>query len=343
MNKKIMLIVATLSSSAYVYLPFLGNFDTILRYYDGPLYVIVAQNFYHIQSNPFPLPEYYYSTHLIVYPLLIRIFSPIGFFNSMILVTLIFSVLSVLMFYYLLEEFNYVKNPFFIALLFIFLPPRWLIYHSVGASEPIFLFSLLLSLYMFKKERLMVCSLSAAFATATRIHGIVLFPAYAILALRRGLYRKIPLFLIIPTSLFLNFYLHYLAFGDLFSYFKWNAGLVAFNYPFSSILIYGEDHLFQYLIYALAGVILYRRRYLDLSIITFSLYLPLLFVVHPDLSRYLIPLSPFALIAFEDILDSKEFKLISPLLIMLIYFYVWSVIPTNLVPQEGFEKIKTFS
>jgi hypothetical protein len=196
---------------------------------------------------------------------------------------------------------------------------------------------------MFKKERFVVCSLSAAFATITRIHGIVLFPAYVLLALRKGLYRKIPIFLIIPISLFLNFYLHYLAFGDLFSYFKWNRGLATFNYPFSSILVYGEYHLFQHLIYALAGVILYRRGYLDLSIITFSLYLPLLFVVHLDLSRYLIPLSPFVLIAFEDVLDSKEFKLISPLLIMLIYFYVWSVIPTNLAPLEGFEKIKNFS
>ncbi len=342
MDKRILLVIAVLSSSAFVYLPFFQDFDIIKRHYDGPIYVLVAKNFYNFQENPLQnLPESYYSVALLGYPLLIRIFSPIGFFNSMIFVAILFSVLSVLLFYRLLAEFSYVRDPFFISLLFILLPPRWLIYHSVGASEPVFLFFLLLSVYMLKKERFALSALSAAFATFTRIHGIVLFPAYIVLLVSRRRYREVPLFLLIPISLFLNLYLQFLAFGDLFSYFTWYTPLTTF-YPFSSILLHGEYRLFQYFIYALAGVILYNKKYRDLSIISFFLYFPLFFMLTKDFSRYLIPLTPFALIAFEDVLDSKGFRTVLPLLVVLIYFYVWSVIPTNLMPLEEFEKIKNF-
>ena len=56
------------------------------------------------------------------------------------------------------------------------------------------------------------------------------------------------------------------------------------------------------------------------------------FVAHRDISRYLLPLSPFVLIAFEKILTSKEFKIILPIIILAIYLYAQNFIIQNVAP-----------
>jgi len=329
---KFTLAAITLLSSAFLYLPYLGAFDNIFRYWDGPLYVVVAKDFYSIQGTPFSLPPYYYSTHLIGYPLLIRVFSFIGYFPSMLFVTLLFSVLSILLFYRILKEFGYVKDPFFISLLFIFLPPRWLIYHSVGASEPVFIFFVLASFYLFKRERFFLSALCGAFATITKIHGIMLFPAYLLLSFRR---REFLSYFMIPVFLALHFYWYKLAFNDFFAYFKWNVGLRTLNYPFHSVLEYGEGHLIIYFIYGLAIALLIRK-HIDLALISAFLYLPLVFVVHPDLSRYMVPISPFALIAFQGLFLDRAVRVFFFIFLVPLYFYAWHTLSGNLAPLDAY-------
>ena len=65
------------------------------------------------------------------------------------------------------------------------------------------------------------------------------------------------------------------------------------------------------------------------------LYLPLIFVGHHDLVRYMMPIFPLGLIiAFERLVSAKEFKLAMLVMVPAIYIYTWSGVQTNLAPEE---------
>lgn len=75
-----------------------------------------------------------------------------------------------------------------------------------------------------------------------------------------------------------------------------------------------------------------------------ALAAPMLFLAHNDLSRYLLPAAPFALLlAFDDVLAPtlrrKSFWIAVALLIGASYVYAWAVLPQNLMPAEAFEKL----
>jgi len=330
-------VVATLA----VYLPFLGNLDVIYRYWDGPLYMYVAKTLYFIPaSTPFNLPDYYYACHLALYPLLIRIFSPIGYDKSMIFATIATSTLATVIFYQLLKEFKYSVNPFWASVVFIFFPSRWLLYHSVGATEPLFILLILASVYCYKKDWYIAAFTLAGLASVTKIFGVLMFASYIALLVWEKKYRYIPLTLIIPAFLAANFLVYQYAYGDFFAYFKWNGSFMKAT-PFMNFFAPAakgdtdDAELFMgfYIVYILGALRLGRRP----ELCSFSLvYLAATaFVQHPDVSRYLLPAAPFALIvAFDDIISRKEFMLAFPLLVIFGYFYCWGIIPTNLAGAD---------
>jgi len=57
-----------------------------------------------------------------------------------------------------------------------------------------------------------------------------------------------------------------------------------------------------------------------------------LFVAHRDISRYVLPIFPFVLIAFEKILVSKEFKIVLVILLLGIYLYAQNFMIQNTAP-----------
>ena len=125
-------------------LPFKDGFSTIYRNFDGLEYVVIAKTFYDpkaIASIPQSLPANYYAAHFPGYSFLILIFSPIlGFLKSMIFVSIIFTILSVWAFYFLVKDFKLSSHPLYLSFLFLLLPARWVIVHSVGSAEPVFIF-----------------------------------------------------------------------------------------------------------------------------------------------------------------------------------------------------------
>jgi hypothetical protein len=332
-------IVATLA----VYLPFLGRFDVIYRYLDGPLYMYVARTLYVIPAaTPFNLPDYYYACHLALYPLLIRAFSPMGYDKSMLFVTLAASTLATLVFYQLLKEFKYSANPFWASIVFIFFPARWLLYHSVGASEPLFILLILASVYCYKKDWYLASFTLAGLASVTKIFGVLMLASYVILLAYEKKYRYLPYTLIIPAFLGLNFLVYHFTYGDFFAYFRWNGGFMK-TMPFMNFFApaaagkTNDAELFMgfYVIYILGALRLLKRP----ELCSFSLvYLAAMaFIQHPDVSRYLLPAAPFALIvAFDDIISRKEFMLAFPLIVIFGYFYCWGIIPTNLAGADTF-------
>jgi hypothetical protein len=332
-------VIATLA----VYVPFLSNFSEITRYWDGPLNMYVAKMFYFLPpTNPFNLPNYYFACNLALFPMLIRAFSFIGYDYSMLFVVIACSTLATLVFYRLLKDFGYSVNPFWASIVFVFFPARWLLYHSIGADEPLFILLVLSSIYCYKKDRYLFAFLIAGLASITKIFGILMFISYAILLVYEKKYRYLPYTLIIPAFLGANFLIYHFTFNNFFAYFQWNGGFMK-TIPFMNVFSpesmgqtnNAELFLYMYVIYIVGALRLWKRPELCSFSLVFVLFMA--FVEHPDISRYLLPAAPFALIvAFDDIICRKEFMLVFPLIVIFGYFYCWGIIPTNLMDPGAY-------
>jgi len=347
----IYLIFFSLISSLIVYIRFYDNFSVIPRYWDGPDYLYVAKTLYNIPvHNPFEsynLTPAYFACHLPLYPLLIRLFSFLGYPVSMIFVTLIFSSLCTLAFYYLLKELKCVHNPFFSAFISIFLPARWLIYHSVGASEPLFIFLAVTSLYFFYKKNYLLAFVLASLCSVTRITGILFCLVYFILLIDRKDYKWILGLAIIPLSLFVTFLFYQYQFGNFFAYFNWNSKLIH-TIPGDVLRIYanaGKAHpadlyLAMYFIFGLGAMLLWEYPVLFAYSVIFFYFN--LFVFHEDLGRYYLGITHFTLIvAYDKLFKTWQFKVIFILFLPFVYLYVWGLIPTNVMVKEIYEKLLT--
>ncbi|MBS3070002.1 hypothetical protein J4220_00665, partial [Candidatus Micrarchaeota archaeon] len=283
----------------------------------------------------------------------IRALSFAGYLNAMLLASILFAVLSVLVFYKILKEFKYTDQPFYIAALFAFIPPRWLIYHSVGAAESMFVFLTLLSFYFYKKDQHAFAAVSGTLAAVTKILGVLLFPffiAMLFLGRKKADWRSYCMYALIPLALIAHFLFFQSAFGDFWIYLKVNAGGVSAT-PFSTIAssaALSPAPEFYVGIYAITALGISRAFKKDKALALFALlfFIPALFINLRDVSRYLIPAMPFALlIGFEDILKSKEFKRILPLVIVLVYLYAWTFTAADLdhlMPGEYWTKAMAF-
>ena len=66
----------------------------------------------------------------------------------------------------------------------------------------------------------------------------------------------------------------------------------------------------------------------------------LIFVAHHDLVRYMLPIFPLSLlIAYEQFIVGREFKLAMILIVPAIYIYTWSGVQTNLAPADAVQQL----
>ncbi|MEW5954998.1 MAG: hypothetical protein AB1626_00475 [Candidatus Micrarchaeota archaeon] len=337
-----------------VWLPFVAeNREAVLfRYWDGPSYVTVAYSLYSLQNPVYAAygfgPEFY-AAHFPAYPTAIRLLSFIGYFNAMLAATALFAVLAVIAFYFLAKEFMKPNEALLLSLVFVFFPARWLVYHSVGASESLFLFAAISSLYFFRKNNFAAAAGFGALAALTRAAGVLLFPAFlAALWLQRRKAREDPAVLCwIPTALLALFTFHLFQFGDFFAAFEVNAGYAkGFLSAFAEFGGHPSGELTALLfgLYAVGTARLWQRRRFDLFAVSLAFFVPVLFIAHSDVSRYLLPAAPFALLlGFDDVLAPlfrrKSFWLAFALFAAAALFYAWSTLPTNLMPEKAFARL----
>lgn len=349
---------AMLGSTLLVYFPFRHDLSAIYRYWDGPLYAYVAKTLYSIPADhPFrayDLPQFYFASHLPLFPLLIRVLSWITFGDypfAMLLATLLSSVTAAVLFYRLLTAWQLVASPMWTALLFCFFPPRWLLYHSVGATEPLFFCLIFAAFLAYKAQKTSLVILLILLASVTRIQGLLLIPAFGLIYLWRKQWRNV---LLLPLSLMgilCVFAFYEYRFGDFFVYFKWNAGQhrIVDPHPFSLFQFYAtqqnwhstELFLWTYVLFA-AGILgLWKHR--ELFFFSAIFFLLPICVTHLDLSRYILPLAPFSiLIGFDSIWSRKPCRFVLPLLVYLDYSYVWGCIPWNAASAEVYGKLLEF-
>jgi len=325
--------------------------DVIFRHWDGPNYIEVAKTLYFIpEENPFrhsfnSQPKYY-ACHLPLLPLLIRLFSFMGYDIAMIFVTVATAALASVALFFLLREYRCVKDPFFTAFLSTFLPIRYLLYKSIGSTEPLYLLLVFLSLIAYKREKNMLAFFLAGLAGITRITGILMAAGYFCDLVRRKRYREIPKLAVIGLPLLLTFYVYHLRFNDFLAYFHWNASIMNLKVPMNVFRQYtlkdqsiqAEYYFYMYVLYGVGTCLLARWPALFWYCLTY--YVFSLFIDHNDLSRYLIPIVHLSLlVGFDSVIRRKEWRYLLPIFYYLAMFYANRSLPHNLCDEPGWRML----
>jgi hypothetical protein len=345
-----------LLSTLLVWGHFAAQPHVLYRHFDGPFYMAVARTFYSptIDTSFLPLEiqdPAYLATHLPLYPLLIRLctlFTLGRYPEAMILATLLSSIVAAVLFLRLLEKCDLVASPLWTAVLFAILPPRFLIYHCVGASEPLFLccvFAAFLAFFSGSRAQVLIAIL---LASLTRVVGILLVPVFVLAYLRREDLRSAALVPLAGIGLLLLFLFYSVRYGDFFAYFSWNQGhehLLSFV-PFLKFqqnagvgdFQRAEYGFWTYSLYGLGTLLLFKRRpFFDYCLLLFVLNC---FVVHLDVARYMIPIAPFALlVALDPVLGRREARFGLPVLVLLSLLYAWGWLPRALLDRSHYEAL----
>ncbi len=334
---------------------------TIVANYDGPLYLVVAKTLYSkalIAANyQFPLPTEYYTAHFPLFPLLIRLFSLItNYPYAMLIVTVASSIFAIYFFMKLISQYVGKKDALFLTFLFSIFPARWLIVRSIGSADPLFVGSIIASLYYFKNKKYWLAGIFGAIAQLTKSPAILLFVAYIIILLVPILKNKIiipvgkwienlsfrktfPIFLI-PLALIAVFCFYKIVQGDFWAYFH-SGDNIHLSFPPFQIFNYSapwvgtfwlEEIIFIYLLGAVGVYKLFQKKEFELGVFGAIFFFLSLFIAHRDLMRYSLPLVPLLFVAFSDTLIKKEFKIGLAIIIIPIYLYSLAFISQNVMP-----------
>ena len=346
---------AMLLSSVAVYLPLLGALDKVCRYWDGPAYLYVAKSLYVVPADhpftPYELPPAYFANHLPLYPLLVRglMLASLGDGQAaLILATLLSSTAAAALLLELFRREGLVASPLWSVVLFCLLPPRWLLYHAVGATEPLFLCCVFAALLALGSGRSGWVVVWTGLAALTRITGVLLVPAFFLYHLERREWRRAALMPAALLGLLALFGYYRLVFGDFWAYFTWNldsAGIVSLRpleifrrYATADKFHSAELYAILYVGYAVGTLALWRRRALFWYCAVYLVFCG--FISHHDLPRYLVPIAPFALlVAFDPLLAGRRAWLALPLLLYVDYTAAWGHLPQKLVSRAVYERV----
>ena len=324
---------------------------TIVSNYDGPLYLVAAKTLYNkndIKINyQFPLSTEYYTAHFPLFPLMIR---ALGTFTNypyaMLLSTIISSILAIYFFEKFISRFVGAKEALFLTFVFSIFPARWLIVRSVGSADPLFIASIIASLYFFKSKKYLWAGIWGAVAQITKSPAILLFGSYLIYLLlpqfkhKFSEIRKAWPILFILLALLGVFTFYAIATGDFYAYFHSGDNIHLFFPPFQ-IFNYSapwvgtfwlEEIIFIYIIGALGVLKLFKMKEFEIAIFAAIFFVSTLFVSHRDLMRYTLPIVPFLLLAFSDEILKKEFKIVLAVIIIPIFLFSLAFISQNVMP-----------
>lgn len=321
----LLLLLASVGSSILVYLPYRHNTQPLYAFWDGPSYMIIAHDFYQVRAgNPLASDSTkppFYASHLPGYPMLVRILAFAGYDHALLLATLLSTGVATWYFYKLASEVWNCRRPGFLTLVFLFVPPRWLLYHSVGASDPLFLAAVLASLYFFERGRLGRASMAAAVASATRFVGLLIIPAYAWILYRRGVpLRKWLWLALIPIAPALYAWSFIQRYGEVFGAVDRNLELLATPLPFSHLgrLINswpGTEAEFYLLLSFLSLWGIVRLRKFQPTFVYCLVQFAFVSLLSGDTFRYSFAFLPFALVlGFEDLISTAPFRWLFPFL-----------------------------
>ncbi|MEI7555668.1 hypothetical protein [Candidatus Chlorohelix sp.] len=351
-----------------------GGWAELARYWDGPGYLLAAKTFYDPHDSMLALPGFskysniYWSAHFPGYVLLIRALSPLfGYIAPMFIINYVATIIFGVTLYRLLKDFGYSTKPLWLSVLFLFLPLRWLLYHSVGASEGMALMFIVLSFYAFKKRQWWWAGLWGAGLVVTRANGIFMLGGYGLYLLweaRIGLkmaqpkpvlarisgfivainWRAVAGLSLMPLALVAVFSLYASRYGDFFAYIKIPEDVKhVYPIPLLSLAVTAsrsEGNFYYYIIEAAGLALLWRRKLYDLFWLGLVFFVPTLFMLHDDILRYSLPAFPFVLIApYARVLESKIAYYIAPVALLGVLIYSWTQLGFNKLEGENWQQM----
>lgn len=331
------------------------DLDIVYKNWDGPGYVLAAMSMYDpevaSENNFFASadirPDWtWLPAHFPLVPILIRTLSIIGYFPAMLLIGLVFTTLSYIALYELLRSLKVTRSPLWLTLPFIFLSPRWFVVSHVGSTESAFMFFMLMFLIFFHRKEHTQGAFFAALAQLTRPHGIFLFMGISAVALWE-MYRKheytrtvrtyLP-YLVMPACVLLVFIFYKVQTGNFFAFFEAialtsnlrNLPFLTFTYPNTNLETFWQEvNALDYVIYLAAALSMFRKKLWQFGVIALVYFIPLIFIQHTDISRYAIPLLPFAFIGFSEVIEKKEFTLASLFMAPAVIMYAINFMDHN--------------
>jgi Gpi18-like mannosyltransferase len=325
-----------------------SKLDIVYKNWDGPSYILAAISLYDPQvayDNNFInsgdiRPDWtWLPAHFPLYPLLIRSVASIGvgYFQSMLLVSVMFTLFAYLAMYELLKYLKISKYPLLLTLPFIYLSPRWFTVSHVGGTESMFLFFVIMFLLYVAKGRHTVAALYIGLAQLTRPHAAFFGIGMAIIALvqlirtrdLRTVVRTYYPYLIMPVAILAIFSFYRLQTGNFWAFFDaisltknlQSIPFRTFSFPASNIETFWQEvNAYDYVLYLGAALFMFKKKLWQFGVIALTFFIPLIFLQHSDISRYAIPLLPFAFIAYSEVIEKKEFTwatiLMSPAIMM---------------------------
>jgi hypothetical protein len=348
-----------------------GSIAPTFRYWDGPEYVVIANNFYDPQEPLLVIPDFkqhspfYWGAHFPGFPVALMLAHPlIGWLWSPLAVNFLASALFAWVFYLLVRDFGYTRHPLWLALVALVLPVRWLIYHNVGGSEPLFMLFEVLAVYWFKKERYWLAGLAGFGAVFTRPPGMFLWVGFMLFLLfeaaiktwnAHGLslpkllaainWRAVIALLLLPLGLVVVFGIYGWRYGDFMAYFKITENVTHVEViPFPTLLtglFESPALIFTYVLETMGLVFLWRQRRFDLFWIGGASFFYTLFLLHSDVLRYSIPFFALVvLIPFADYFSGKVARWLAAPLLLALFFYSWGVLNRNLAGLDTFEMMQ---
>jgi hypothetical protein len=328
--------------------------ETVFANYDGPNYMVIAKCGYNkncIGPNfSLPQPLEYYPAHFPGYPILIKI---LNIFTTgpkaMIFSTLLGSVFLSLILFELFKLYLKESKSFWLTVIFLFFPARFFILRSVGAPETWFIASTITSIFFFKKEKIWLSAIFTALAQLFKSPGILLLGAYGIIAIRDlFVTRKLSIvlkkyfpYILVPLTILFIFYLYYLQTGNFWAYFHSGDNFHLNFLPYLVFIsskswintIWLEDiiYIFLFSIYGIYRLIK-KYKFDVIAIYPLLFVLATLFVAHRDISRYISPVYPFLLLAYQKFFNRRSIKIIVILLIPAIILYAINFVSGNVAP-----------
>ena len=359
------LLALTILSSLFFWLIFYFNvpgkigfgnvsLETVFSNYDGPNYMVISKCGYIkdcIGPNfSLPQPLEYYPAHFPGYPFLIKIFNNFTTGpKAMLFTTLLGSTFLSLILFEFLKLFLKEKKAFWLTILFLFFPARFFVLRSVGAPETWFLASIIASVFFFKKDKIWLSAIFAALAQTFKTPAILLVLSYAIIAIYELIKTKkiLPVvkkyypYLLTPFTILLIFYLYFLQTGNLLAYFQSGDNFHLNYLPYLVFIstkswintIWLEDIVYIFFIAIYGAYRLLKKYKFDIvTIFPLVFLLATLLVAHRDISRYIAPVYPFLLLAFQKFLNKKSIKIILLLLLPAIILYGINFVCSNVAP-----------
>jgi hypothetical protein len=342
-----------------VSLPFLfgGDPSVLARHFDGPNYMAVAKTLYRPTSAS-PLPGYvtsprYFAAHLPLYPLAVRAAAAFaGYPAGLLLATAFFGAASAAAWAAYQREAAPAVAPLLGVLLFLFVPPRSLLYRSIGATEaPMALFVVLAAL-AYRRGRTGWAFAAAALASVTRVNGVLVVLVLAVALLARGRVRAaLAGATLAALPLAATFAWHGRALGDPFAFFATHSGKESVA-PFGNILDFARDGrwvdaellLGVFLFFGVAAARLWAAGDRFESGVVLA-HLALFSILREtDLPRYALTVAPFAVVlAFRDAWANRRvaaafLAVAAPLGLA----YAWATMPNNVCDPAAWRVLTAF-